>query len=111
MEVVKLTIHSAGNSKYRFYIPCNASRVLFRKRKQKVILNIDNISFPTHTTCGPLDWNKLKKNQKKGYDLYSSDISKWIIDNKFHLKNIDGTSKNVSFTFVIQNELIKLFKI
>jgi hypothetical protein len=111
MKVIELTIHSAGNDRYRFYIPSNLSKDLFQKRKRTVILYLENIPFQTHTTCGPLDWNNMKKKQKKGYDLYSLKISNWIIDNKMHFKNIDNKCRKVSFNVIIKGEIIELFKI
>ncbi|MHA8062064.1 hypothetical protein PQG22_12410 [Aquirufa beregesia] len=110
MIEIELTIHSAGNGRYRFFVPSKHSRELFRKRKQKVILYIDNIPYLTHTTCGPLDWDNMKKNQKKGYDLYSSEISKWIIENELHLKNRDVECNQISFTINSRGDTIVLIK-
>ena len=66
---IELTVHSVGNGKYRFYIPPKSSREVFEERRRVVFLVIDNEDYHTHTTCGPIDWNNLKKNQKKGYDM------------------------------------------
>lgn len=108
MRKIELTIHSVGNGKYRFYIPSIPSREVFKKRRQVVILVMNNIKYPTHTTCGPLDWNNMKKNQKKGYDLYSSKISDWIVDNNLHLKDSNGRCHKVQFSFNYKKEIIYL---
>lgn len=110
MRKVELTVHSVGNGKYRFYIPSQPSRKVFKKRRQDVILIIDHEDFSTHTTCGPLDWDNMKKNQKKGYDLYSSKISEWIIDNRLNLKYSNGKCQKVEFVISYENDVIILTK-
>jgi hypothetical protein len=110
MKEVELTIHSVGNGKFRFYVPSIPSREVFKKRRQDVILVIDNEEYPTHTTCGPLDWDHMKKNQKKGYDLYSSDISKWIIKKELNIKGSDGKCRKIKFLILFKNNVIFLFK-
>ena len=105
---IELTVHRVGNGKYRFYIPSKPSREVFQKRKRDVILVIENEKYPTQTTCGPLDWDNMKKNQKKGYDLYSSEISKWIIDNSLHLKDSNGKCRKVEFLSSYRDGLIIL---
>lgn len=65
MSKVKLTVHSVGNGKYRFYIPPKPSRDVFEERRRVVILVINNEEYPTHTTCGPLDWDNMKNNHRK----------------------------------------------
>ena len=107
---IELTVHSVGNGKYRFYIPSQPSRKVFKKRRQDVLLIIDNEEYSTHTTCGPLDWNNMKKNQKKGYDLYSSGISKWIVENSLHLKDSNIKCQKVEFVISYENDLIILTK-
>jgi len=109
MEVV-LSVHSVGNGKYRFYIPSKPSREVFEERKRVVIIVINNKEYHTHTTCGPLDWDNLKKNQKKGYDLYSSEISKWITDNRLHLKDSNGKCQKVEFKISNKGDIIILTK-
>jgi hypothetical protein len=110
MNKIELTIHKVGNGSFRFFIPSIPSKEIFKKRKQKVILIIDNKEFPTHTTCGPIDWSNLKKNQKKGYDLYSSKISKWIIDNELYIKDSNGKCRKVEFVFSYRDKVIILTK-
>ena len=110
MKKIELTVHSVGNGKYRFYIPPKPSREVFEKRRQDVILVIDNEKYPTHTTCGPIDWDNMKKNQKKGYDLYSSGISKWIIDNRLHIKDSKGKCQKVEFVISYRDKIIVLTK-
>lgn len=110
MNKIELTIHKVGNGSYRFFIPSIPSKEIFKKRKQKVILIIDNKEYHTHTTCGPLDWDNMKKNQKKGYDLYSSEISEWIIDNRLHLKDSNGKCQKVEFVISNKIDVIYLTK-
>lgn len=95
MDQIYLTIHKVGNGKFRFYVPTIYSKSIFKKRKQQVIIKIGGLEFNTKTTCGPIDFdNPLLPKQKKGYDLYSLEISNWIEKNKekigtkidFHLK-------------------------
>jgi hypothetical protein len=83
MNIIYLTIHNVGNERYRFYVPSIFSKSIFKKRKQQVIIKIGDLEFRTHTTCGPIDYDKpLLPKQKKGYDLYSLEISNWIERNK-----------------------------
>jgi hypothetical protein len=107
---IELTVHSGGNGKYRFYIPPKSSREIFEERRRVVILVISNEDYDTHTTCGPIDWNNLKKNQKKGYDLYSLKISKWIIDNRLHIKDSNGKCRKVEFVISYRDKVIILTK-
>jgi hypothetical protein len=65
--MITLTIHSGGNGKYRFYINSIDSRLIFKKRKQMVIIHIEGQKFETHTTCGPKNWKNLKVGSKKGW--------------------------------------------
>jgi hypothetical protein len=107
--MITLTIHSGGNGKYRFYINSIDSRLIFKKRKQKVIIHIDGQRFETHTTCGPKDWKNLKVGSKKGYDLYSKDISNWIIKKGF-FKKVHGKCRTFDFTLKRKGEFIILTK-
>ena len=110
MKEVTITVHSVSNGKYRFYIPPKHSREVFEKRKRIVILVIENKEYHTHTTCGPHDWENMKKNQKKGYDLYSSKISNWIIDNELHIKDSNGKCRKVQFVTSYRDKIIILTK-
>ena len=107
---IELSIHKVGNGNYRFFIPSIPSKEILKKRKQKVILVIENKEFPTHTTCGPLNWENMKENQKKGYDLYSSEISKWIIEKGFHIKESNGKCQKVAFLINYKDSVIILAK-
>jgi hypothetical protein len=105
--MITLTIHSGGNGKYRFYINSVDSRLIFKKRKQKVIIHIDSQKFETYTTCGPKDWKNLKVGSKKGYDLYSKEISDWIIKKGF-FKKVRGKCRTFNFTLKRKGEFIIL---
>jgi hypothetical protein len=109
MKTIILSIHNGGNGKYRFYVNSVDSRLIFKNRKQKVIIYVDGNKFETHTTCGPKDWNNLKIGSKKGYDLYSSEISKWIIKKGFH-KKILGKCRTFYFTLKRIREYLILIK-
>jgi hypothetical protein len=103
MENIYLTIHKVGNGRFRFFVPTIYSKSIFKKRKQKVFIKIGDLEFRTHTTCGPIDFDKpLTPNQKKGYDLYSLEISDWIIKNSFP----KGTK--IYFNFEFKNSVIYL---
>ena len=107
--MVILTIHSGGNGKYRFYINSVDSRKIFKKRKQKVIIHFNGQRFETHTTCGPKDWKNLKVGSKKGYDLYSKEISDWIIKRGYN-KKVKGKCRTFDFTLKSKGEFIILTK-
>ena len=109
MKKITLSVHNGGNGKYRFYVNSIDSRLIFKNRKQKVEINIGGKKFETHTTCGPKDWNNLKVGSKKGYDLYSSEISKWIIEKGFD-KKIKGVCKTFDFTLKRKGNFIILTK-
>jgi hypothetical protein len=107
MKVITLSVHNGGNGNYRFYVNSIDSRQIFMKRKQKVKINIEGQEFHTHTTCGPKDWNNLKVGSKKGYDLYSSDISNWIINKRFY-KKVMGKCRTFDFIWKRKGEFIIL---
>jgi hypothetical protein len=96
MKQIHLVVHNAGNEKYRFYIPFIYSKSIFKTRKQKVLIKIRGNEFNTHTTCGPKSWNEVGIGIKKGYDLYSIEISNWIIQNNYH-KKINNQCKILFF--------------
>ena len=104
--MIYLTIHKVGNGKFRLYVPSIYSRHIFKKRKQKVIIKINDLEFNTHTTCGPICFEKpILPKQKKGYDLYSLEISDWIEENS-HLR---GTK--IYFKVKIIEPFVTLIKI
>ena len=89
MKAITLSVHNGGNGKFRFFVPIQPSNTIFKIRKQKVKINIEGNIFETHTTCGPKDgYSEIIG--KKGYDLYSSGISDWIIKKGYNLK-VNGT--------------------
>ena len=76
MEII-LTVQPIGNGKFRLGISYNDSQNIFNKRE--VILELvlsQTIIVLSKTTCGPP--------LKKGFDIYSKEISDWIIYNHFH---------------------------
>jgi hypothetical protein len=103
MDKIYLTIHKVGNGKFRFYVPTIYSKSIFKKRKQQVIIKIGDLEFRTHTTCGPIDFEKpIGPKQKKGYDLYSLEISNWIENNK------EKIGSKIDFYFQLKGSLIVL---
>ena len=105
--MITLKIHSVGNGKFRFYVKSVDSRLIFKKRKQKVIIHIGGQRFETHTTCGPKDWKNLKVDSKKGYDLYNKEISDWIIKRGYN-KKVRGKCKTFDFIWKRKGEFIIL---
>jgi hypothetical protein len=73
-----LTIHKVGNGKRRFYLNTEFSKGLNVFRGYTFIFHLEGETFNVKTTCGkpktPTDGNKYKK----GYDLYSREITHWI---------------------------------
>ena len=110
MKIITLSVHNGWNGKYRFYVNSVDSRLIFKNRKQKVVILIDGHRFETHTTCGPKDWKNLKVGSKKGYDLYSKEISDWIIKNKY-FKKASGECIKFNFTWNRKRDFILLYKI
>lgn len=109
MKIITLSVHNGGNGEFRFYINSIDSRLIFKNRKQKVIIHFDRKIFETHTTCGPKNWNNLNVGSKKGYDLYSSEISQWIIK-KHYNKKILGKCRTFDFTWKRNGKFIVLTK-
>ncbi|HMK06308.1 MAG TPA: hypothetical protein VK476_02195 [Flavobacterium sp.] len=75
MTNIVLTVQPCGNGKFRLGLSLNDSRSYFKKRKQQVLIIVGTRVFNTQTTCG---------SDKKGYDLYSTEINEWIIENNYH---------------------------
>jgi hypothetical protein len=79
MEII-LTVQSCEKVtekckvKYRLGISLKDSKAIFKTRKRKVLIELDNLNIETKTTCG---------SEKKGFDLYGIQIDSWIKRNKF----------------------------
>lgn len=76
MEII-LTVQPIGSGKFRLGIPYYDSKNVFKNRG--IILELvlsQTITVLSKTTCGPP--------LKKGFDIYSREISDWIIYNNFH---------------------------
>lgn len=99
-----LTVQSCGKitkKKYRLGIGYNDSRLIFKKRKLKVMLEIEKEIIETSTTCGhPL---------KKGFDLYHFILDRWIKDNSFS-DYIKGSPTKLIFQIVeiVEDTIVKL---
>jgi hypothetical protein len=88
VKKIILVVQGCGSrklDKYRLGIRVKESTELFKYRGEIVSVQIPNYHTSiVKTTCGPPKEVEPGKKYKKGYDLYSKDISDWIIDNKFH---------------------------
>jgi len=95
-QKITLTVQSNGSGLYRLGVNTLDSATLFkcRGRVVKLILS-EKLSVHCKTTCGVLCDSKglwFRENpktkqlyRKKGYDLYSKELSSWIVENEFHL--------------------------
>ncbi len=86
MNKITVTIQSCGGnkSKFRFGISCKDSQ-LFNYRRVQVKFKINGKIFITKTTCG--QWYINEKGElifTKGFDLYSNEISDYIIKMKYN---------------------------
>jgi hypothetical protein len=87
MAIIKLTVQSTGNGKFRLGINTFDSKEHFKIRGRVVY-----VFFPrkkeikTKTTCGLPSWlqaEKEKGRRKKGYDLYDKEIHIWLSEKEF----------------------------
>lgn len=94
-----LTVQSFGNKSYRLGISLLDSKSIFlSERHISVRLKIQKQIIETKTTCGPP--------LSKGFDLYSAEISKWIIYNNFHkYKKGKPTKLNFFYAKKVQHVL------
>ena len=89
------SVQSCGGdkSKFRFGISCKDSQ-LFKNRRVYVKFKIDGKILITKTTCG--QWYINEKGElvfTKGFDLYSKEISDYIIKMKYNKFLIKMNSK------------------
>ena len=85
MDTVQLTVHSAGNNLFRFYISVATADKLKICRGSKFEIELENGNrFEVRATCGKPCNPDLSKTYKKGYDLYHKEINRWIQDKEFH---------------------------
>jgi hypothetical protein len=84
MEIT-LTIQSCGDSKYRFGLNTKDSAQCFIFKHLPVVIIIGEILYITKTTCGQYQFNEEDNSIKftKGFDLYSEELSKLIIEKKW----------------------------
>lgn len=87
MEEIILTVQKTGSTKfkYRFAVSVSDSTLFFRNRDCIVVLRIFNEIFITETTCGQFVFSESNScfKIKKGFDLYSQEISEFIEHNKW----------------------------
>ena len=86
MNKITVTVQSCGGdkSKFRFGISSKDSQ-LFKNRRVYVKFKIDGKILITKTTCG--QWYINEKGElvfKKGFDLYSKEISDHIIEKNYN---------------------------
>jgi hypothetical protein len=88
MEEIILTVQKTGSSKfkYRFGISVSDSLRYFKYRNRIVVLRIFDKIFISETTCGQFVFNERNNcfKIKKGYDLYSQEISDFIEKNEWY---------------------------
>lgn len=97
MEQIEVTVQSCGGnkSKYRLGISTKNSH-LFKHRKVIVKFKIDDKTFITKTTCG--QWYFNEKGDlifTKGFDLYSKEISDYIIKMNYNLYDFRKPQKKL----------------
>jgi len=96
--VLFLTVHKAGNGKFRFYLNIKFSEELKVFRGYTFKFQLGGKTFDVKATCGkpkiPMDGKKYKK----GYDLYSKEINDWIDNNPVKTK---GCKVYFSYTNMI----------
>jgi hypothetical protein len=86
MNKTKLTVQSCGGdkTKFRFGFSIDDSNKI-KERKVEIKIIINGIQFISKTTCG--QW-RINENGEmifyKGFDLYSKEISGFIIENKLN---------------------------
>lgn len=83
MYKMTVTIQSCGGDKTKYRLGISIKDSLkFKNRKVIVRFMIDDFIFETKTTCG--QWYINDEGEivfKKGFDLYSKEISDYIINN------------------------------
>jgi hypothetical protein len=86
MNKIVVTIQSCGGNKTKYRLGISIKDSLkIRDRKVVIRFKIGDISFETKTTCG--QWYIDENGEiifKKGFDLYSKEISDYIIKNNLH---------------------------
>jgi hypothetical protein len=83
---ITLTVQSCGDGKFRFGLNTKDSAQYFIFKHLPVVIIIDETLYITKTTCGQHKFNE-KDNSiifTKGFDLYSEELSKFIIEKKWH---------------------------
>lgn len=96
-----LTVQRSGNKSYRLGISLSDSKSIFLSQRHiSVRLKIQTHIIETKTTCGPP--------LPKGFDLYSSELSKWIIHNKFH-KYPKGKPTKLNFFYAKKEQHVLTF--
>ena len=102
MDYINLSINSIGNHRYRFAITVDDSAKYFQTRGKPVLIRINDEIFFAKTTCGQIKFiEKSFVKFKKGFDLYSIEISDFIILNQW--ENLD-----TYFQFRIHNSQFRI---
>lgn len=97
---VILTVQSTGtNNKFRLGINMEDSINIFKNRGKCVFIIIEKDHFCCKTSCGPPP--------KKSFDLYSKELSDWIIMNRFHIYTYNNPKK-LLFNITETNLFLKL---
>lgn len=107
MQSITLKIQSCGGAKPRFRLGVSIKdSQLFKIRGIKVRIKISKFEFITKTTCGQW-YDQEKKVFKKGFDLYSRELSQYIIKNElnYYPKRVP---KTLSFSFALSDNCVSL---
>ena len=114
MTPIILTVQSCGLASYRLGINVKCSREVFKCRKVPVRIHIKGyVAIECKTACGnPCDKSdkwliKDKPVRKKGYDLNSKKLSKWISESGY-VSVKKGKPKKLEFSLWEENSVIHL---
>ena len=108
-EKIFLVVQSCGyKKKYRLGINTKNSQELFKQRGVSIhVILSELLKVKIKTTCGTPN-NPIKgKKYKKGYDLYSKEISDWIMENDFHCYKY-GQPTKIEFEYYKTNSIHNL---
>ncbi len=100
-----LTVQSCGgnNTRYRLGINIEDSKKYFKKRKIDILISIGIEKFHIKTSCGKIEKEKFLK----GFDLYSKELSQFIIDNNWN-NYVQMKPTKIDFNYENIDNLIEL---
>lgn len=110
--IITTTIQSCGDGKFRFGLNTKDSAQYFVFKYLPVVIIIDGVLHITKTTCGQHAFNEEDNSIifTKGFDLYSEELSKYIIKKKWHVYK-KGKPTKIKFDLEKQtNGIVLKFK-